>query len=401
MNKLILVSLLGALLIAGCVSGGQQATATPTPVITATATATASATATVQQEAKIKIGFIGPLTGDVANLGEGARDGFQLAVDEINANGGINGKTKIETVIEDDKCDPKAATDAANKLVNIDKVSVIIGGLCSGATLAAAPIAEKAKVIVLSYCSSNAQLTTAGDYIFRDYMSDAYQGKVGAEYMYYNLGLRKVATLTSQDAYAIGIRDVFKARFTELGGQVVADEVFEHNANDLRTQITKIKAANPEGVYFPAYTQGYSVGLKQANELGLKVKIVGSDAADDPAIPKAAGAGAEGFVYTTAKSSTSDAATAFAAAYNAKYSKDPLLCAPQAYDAVKIIAKVGASGTGSEALKSGLYGTSGYVGASGTIGFDANGDLDNPAVEFKTFKGGVIVSANVTLNIGG
>ncbi len=394
-NKLVLVSLVAALLVAGCLGGGQpQATPTPTAVVTATATATA--TATIQQQGPIKIGFLGPLTGDVANLGTAAKNGMQLAVDEINANGGINGQ-QIQAVYEDGKCNPEMATNAVNKLTGVDKVTAIIGGLCSGETLAGAPIVEKSKTVILSYCSSNPAITTAGDYVFRDYMSDSYQGKVGAEYMYNTLHLKKVATLSSQDAYAIGIRDVFKARFIELGGQVVADEVFEHNANDVRTQLTKIKAANPDGIYFPAYTQGYSVGLKQANELGLKVPIVGGDAADDPAIPTAAGAGAEGFVYTTPKSSDSDVAKAFNSAYKAKFSADPLLCAPQAYDAVKIIASVmKTSGNDATKLKDGLYSVEGYGGASGTIGFDANGDLKNPAVEFKTFKNGKIAVVNMS-----
>src|SRR3989344_5758192 len=131
----------------------------------------------------IRIGFIGPLSGDVASIGQSVKAAIELGVEEVNQAGGINGQP-LEVIYEDGKCGPKDSTDAANKLINIDKVPVIIGGGCSSETLAAAPIAETSKVTLLSYCSSNPKITESGDYIFRTYPSDAFQGKVAAEKIY-------------------------------------------------------------------------------------------------------------------------------------------------------------------------------------------------------------------------
>lgn len=133
-------------------------------------------------EGPIKLGFIGPLTGDVASIGEPSLVAAQIAVDEINEEGGINGQP-IQLISEDGKCTGVAAANAAQKLVNVDKVIAIIGGLCSGETLAIAPIAEAGKVPTISTCASSPEISTAGDYSFRVYPSDNYQGKFAATHI--------------------------------------------------------------------------------------------------------------------------------------------------------------------------------------------------------------------------
>ena len=225
----------------------------------------------------IKIGFIGPLSGDVASMGQSAKAAVELAVEEINSNGGVSGRP-LEVIYEDGKCEPKDSTSAANKLVNIDGVAVIIGGLCSGETLAAAPIAEIGKTVLLSYCSSNPKITEAGDYIFRDYPSDAFQGKVAAEKIYNELNAKNVAILYCLGDWCVGIKDVFKKRFGELGGSITIEEGYEQDARDLRTQITKIKDSKPDLIYFLGYTEASIVGLKQLKEMGVEIPKFGGDA---------------------------------------------------------------------------------------------------------------------------
>ncbi len=146
----------------------------------------------------IKLGFVGPLTGDVANPGILARSAAEIAVEEINQMGGVNG-TKITFIAEDGKCTPKDATTAGKKLIEVDKVLAIVGGMCSGETLAIAPLAESEKVVTVSYASSNPTITNAGDFIFRVFPSDSFQGSVSARYAYENLGKKAAVVYTNNE----------------------------------------------------------------------------------------------------------------------------------------------------------------------------------------------------------
>ncbi len=322
----------------------------------------------------IKIGFVGPLSGDAANLGANARAAVEIAVDEVNKAGGVNGRP-LEVVYEDGGCNGKTASAAANKLINADHVPVILGGACSGETMSFTGAAEQSKTVVFSYCSSVPALTNAGDYIFRDYPSDSFQGVYGANYAYNQLGARKVAILYVKSDWGAGIKDVFKPAFQNLGGQIVAEEGYEQTSRDLRTQLTKIKSVKPDLVYFLGYTDESIAGLKQAAELGLNVPKLGGDAWDDPKIFSGAGRAAEGVMYTVVTAPLNDQ---FKVAMKAKTGTDDVLaCTPTAYDAVKILAGIMAKvGTDPTAIKSALYQTDYKGGVSNAeIAFDQNGDV--------------------------
>ncbi|MFH0949541.1 MAG: ABC transporter substrate-binding protein [Candidatus Aenigmatarchaeota archaeon] len=347
----------------------------------------------------IKIGFIGPLTGEVGEIGLRAQEAVNLAVEEINAQGGINGK-KLEIIYEDGRCNAKAAVEAANKLINVDKVQVILGGLCSGEALAIAPLAEQNKVVLLSSCASAPKVSDAGDFIFRDMPSDTFQGSFGAEYVYNTLGIKKVAILHTIGDYGNGIKDEFKKRFLELGGQIVAEESFEQDATDMRAQLTKIKVMKPELIYMPAYTQGASLILKQSKELGVDAKFLDSDAGDDPRIIELAGEGAEGFRITVQDPGSEK----FAQAFKEKFGHDVLVCTSYSYDAVNILAqalkKVGNNG---EAIKNELYNVKDFKGETGVTGFDKNGDRITASYIIKKVKNGkfeVIRPNGETIKIG-
>lgn len=332
----------------------------------------------------IKIGSILPLTGEAAEVGLRAQESINLALEEINAQGGINGQ-KLEVVFEDSKCDARASSDAATKLISFDRVHIIIGGLCSGETLGAAPVAEQNKVVVLSPCSSAPKITQAGDYIFRDYPSDTFQGSFGAEYVYNKLGVRKVAILHTIGDWGNGIKDVFKQRFIELGGQIVAEESFEQSATDMRTQLTKIKAANPELIYMPAYSQGAGLILKQAKELGINAKFLDGDGGDDPNVIKVASDASEGFQVTVAASGSDS----FAQKFKAKFGHEPLVCTTYSYDAVNILSQVlKKTENNGEAIKNELYKIKDYKGETGSISLDSNGDRTTAEYVIKEVRNG-------------
>ncbi len=331
----------------------------------------------------IKIGFIGPLTGDVAIIGNAAKVATELAVEEINQEGGINGRM-IEVIFEDGKCGPKDSAVGANKLVNIDKVSVIVGGGCSSETLAAAPIAEESRVPLISYCSSNPKITEAGDYIFRVYPSDTFQGKVAAEIAFKDLGSKKAAILYCLSDYCMGIKDVFKKNF---GGEIVAEEGYEQSSRDLRTQIAKIKDANPDLIYFSGYTEATIVGLKQIKELGIDVPLLGGDSWDDPKTWESVGEAGEGARYLTAYSPENDA---FKIKIIGRTGSNEIpVCGPQSYDIVYLVANILKKvGTEGEKIKDELYKIKDYNGVSGVITIDKNGDLEGGSYITKIVKNG-------------
>ncbi len=224
----------------------------------------------------IKIGFLGPLSGDAAVYGEPYRNMTVMAVDQINANGGVNGK-KIEVVYEDGKCNGKDATNAMQKLVNVEKVQVVIGGFCSSESLAAVAVAQKGKVALFSPGSSSPSLTGRSPYFFRNYPSDASQGKVLAEVAYKDKKWKKVAFIQEQLDYPLGIYKSFTQSFETMGGKVIKEE-FVPQTSDFRSQLTKLQSQNPDAIFIDVQTPAAADRiLKQLDELGWKPGIMISD----------------------------------------------------------------------------------------------------------------------------
>lgn len=335
----------------------------------------------------IAIGFIGPLTGDASSIGTVNRVAVEVAAEEVNAEGGINGRP-LKVVYEDGQCNAKAATNAANKLINVDKVPVIIGGLCSTETAAFGPAAMQSKVIVFSYGSSAPSLSKLGMYFFRSYPSDAFQGKFGAEYAYNILKARKVAILYHISEWGTGIKDVFKARFTELGGTVLAEEGLPQEARDYRTALSKIKALNADLIYSPTYPDGGIVELKQAQELGIKTRFFGADAWGDPKL-QAEVSGKGDFMFTEPDTPLSDV---FKSKILARSGGDQVpLGTAQAYDNLKIVAQVMRQvGTDTDGLQAAIRSIQ-YSGVSGPISFDQNGDVTVANYVVKRITGGAAV----------
>ncbi len=225
----------------------------------------------------IKIGFIGPLTGDAAVYGLPAKNIVELAVEEINAEGGINGKN-LEVIYEDGKCSGKDSATAMRKLVDVDRVKVVLGGFCSSESLGAEPIATQNNVFLFSLGSSSPALTGISTFFARDYPSDATQGKVLAEVAYNTKNWRKVAFIQEQLDYPLGIYNAFSANFETLGGTVIKEE-FASQVTDFRTILTKLKSEAPDAVFVDTQTPAAAERiLIQMQELNWKPNILVSDA---------------------------------------------------------------------------------------------------------------------------
>ena len=344
------------------------------------------------KEERIKVGFIAPLTGDLAYIGENMLSAVEIARDEINRGNWAGGK-KIELIVEDGKCDPKEAANAGNKLINIDRVPAIIGGLCSSETLAVVPLAERSKVILFSAASTNPKISESGDYIFRNVPSDAFQGVFAAQYVKTRLGKGSVALLKCLSDWCMGVNDSFKAEFLKLGGKITSEEAFPQDSRDLRSQLAKLKASGPELVYFVSYTEGSIVGIRQMRELGIKAPLFGADAWSDPKIWESVGENGEGAMYV--EPANNDIPRAFIDAMNKKTGgKEINVYAPRAYDALKLLASVmQKAGTDTAAIKQGIYNTANYQGIADSYTFDKNGDITNARYVVKEVRNGKGVPA--------
>ena len=219
-----------------------------------------------------RIGVMESLTGPGETYGTVSNQAKQMAAEEINAAGGVNGRM-IELVVEDSKCNAQDAITAYNKLTDVDGVKIILGTSCSGAMLGAAPLAEKEGVIMFSGLATNPDIAEAGDYIFRTSMSDAQVG-IDTGNLLWADGVRNLATITEATDYAEGVRRTTVAHFETRGGKVVAEERYASDVTDFRTQLTKILGVNPDGLHIAAQSEftGGTI-VKQARELGYEGPI--------------------------------------------------------------------------------------------------------------------------------
>ena len=346
----------------------------------------------VKDTSPIKVGFIGPLSGDVANIGQNMRAAVEVARDEINKNGGIQGRM-IETIFEDGQCGAKEAANAANKLVNVDKVIAFMT-TCSDETLAAAPIAQENKTIILSPASTNPKVTDAGDYVFRIIPSDLFQGKFVADYVYNTLNKKNIAILYNADKdWSTGVKEVFKKQFLSLGGIIVAEESTATTDRDLKTQIAKIKQSNPELIYFPSFVESGLVGIKQIREAGITTPIFGGDVWDDATMPQKLGTVADGVKFTRIANEKSP--QSFVDAMRSITGTDEINSyAPRSYDALQMLGFViDKVGTDTEKIRQELYKIQNYKGIADTYSFDTNGDMSSANYEIKEFMNDAIVDA--------
>lgn len=335
----------------------------------------------------IRIGFIGPLTGDTSSLGQASKSSVEIAVNEINEAGGINGR-HIEMIYEDGKCLTATALSAGQKLISFDKVTAIIGGLCSGETSAFIKQASEAKIPVISYCSSAPNLSQSGPYFSRTYPSDSYQGKFAAEYLFNTLKAKNVAVLYHISDWGTGIKDVFVKTFTDLGGKVVGVEGALQEVRDYKTQLTKIKSENIDYIYMPMYVDGSLVAVQQVQDLGIKVKLLGTDTWSDPKFV----ANVHKKADITYAGSTGNSNKEFQDKYLAKTNQEQVpICAPQAYDAINTLALALKNvGTDPEKLPSAIR-SQDFQGVTGRVSFDSNGDINSVGYVVKKIADGKLI----------
>ncbi|MBI3336896.1 ABC transporter substrate-binding protein [Candidatus Peregrinibacteria bacterium] len=321
----------------------------------------------------IKVGYLGPLTGEATSYGMDTLNGVKIAVEDINAEGGINGR-KIELIAEDGRCTGTDAAGAAQKLIHVDKVSVIIGGQCSGETLAAAPIAEAAKVVMMSPLSSSPDVTNAGDFIFRDYPNDALKTKAMANY-FKEKGYTRVVLITENTDFAMAFRNSLKENTG--ADNFVLDEVVEPGTKDYRSLLTRLKGKEFD-VFFPNGQTSATVAamIEQFREQGFLQPMVSHDVAQDKSLLDLAPKASKGMHAINVPEVSVD--SAFGSKFLSKFgdAQASLAFAAHAHDAMRVLAAAMKEvGTDSMKIRDYLYALKGHDGVVGRFRFDKNGDV--------------------------
>ena len=360
-------------------SASATATFPPTvipPAIAAPMPATINATATPEP---FRIGVMESVTGPGEVYGNIAVQAKQMAVDEINAAGGVNGRI-IELIVEDEKCNSHDAITAYRKLTDVHGVKIILGTSCSGAMLGAAPLAEEEGIILFSGLATNPDIANAGDYIFRTSMSD---GQVGVDTgnVLWEDGIRMLATITEATDYAEGVRRNSVAQFEKRGGRIVGEERYASDVTDFRAQLTELLNANPDGLHVAAqseFTSGTIV--KQTRELGYEGPIYSDIVSIGTTALEIAGDAATGMKAIVADlDPTNSKAQEVIANYRERYDNVPLQWyLGSAYDNVYITAaclKQTGDDQDADGFKDCLYGIT-WSGAIGNnYSFDENGEV--------------------------
>jgi len=320
-----------------------------------------------------------------------------MAVDEFNAAGGgaiVDGvSTTIKAVAEDDTGSPEVGASAAHKLIDQDSAIGLIGAVMSKVSLAFAPIAQAAGVPQIATISTATGVTLVGDYIFRVCFIDPFQGRVMADFVWSNLKLKTAAVLFDNgNDYSKGLADVFRARFEELGGRVVAWDAFTDadKTADYRPQLTNIKAARPDFLYLPNYFASVATCLRQARELGITIPAGGGDGWGSPELIRLGGGAVEGCYFSDHVSLEDPRPEVqdFVTAYRKRYGDLPDATAVLTYDATSLfleaLKKAGtANGT---ALRDAIRTTT-FSGVSGTTTFDSNRNPIKSAVIIQVRNG--------------
>ena len=343
-----------------------------------------------EKEEVIKIGASLSLTGKIASFGEKARDGIDMAVDEINQEG----KIKIEIIYEDAQSEATQAVNAVKKLIEIDNVNIILGPCGSSNVLAVAPLTEDNKIILFTPIAGSIDITKAGDYVFRNRETSKLSGERMAEFLV-DQGINKVAVLSAQAPNSLSYKNFLMEKLKKLGKEIVFSAEYSPNSLDFKTDIIKAKNKGAEAFYL-AVASGVDAKIlaKQIKELGFDGLVSGSNAIESEEFLTGTAEALEGvFITSPAFNIGNPDIQDYRNKYKELYNKESSVYAANAYDAVKIIANAIKNCKGdqdTDCIRDYLYSVKDYPGIGGKTTFDENGDVVKP-VMIKVVKNGQFV----------
>ena len=324
----------------------------------------------------IKIAMVIPATGPLTQYGDMVKEGVATAVEQINAAGGINGK-KIETTVVDDACEPKQGPVAANRVVN-DKIRYVIGPVCSGAAIAAAPIYNNEGVVVITPSATSPALTEGKNFhfIFRTIGRDDQQGPAAAKFIINKAKPKKVAVLHDKQSYGQGIAASVRDELKKANVEVALFEGINAGDSDYSAVITKLKSAGADFVYYGGYHPEMGLLLRQAAEQGLKVRMMGPEGVGNPEINAIAGNAVEGMLVTLpADPAAKPENAALVKAFKDKGRDASGAFQMGAYTATQVLAQsIKAVGDDAEKVADYLHKPT-FNMPTGNVAWDAKGDL--------------------------
>jgi branched-chain amino acid transport system substrate-binding protein len=320
---------------------------------------------------EILIGHYGSLTGATATFGQSSQKGIEMAIEAINASGGVLGK-QLRVIVEDDQGNPIEAQTAVTKLINKDRVVAVLGEIASSNSLAAAPVAQQNRIPMISPGSTNPKVTAVGDYIFRVCFIDPFQGLVMAKFAANTLKVKNVAVLRDiKSDYSVGLANFFVENFTKMGGAIVTDISYSQGDKDV-----------------PGYYTEVGLLARQARKLGIKVALLGGDGWDSSKLWEIGGDALNGCYYSNHYSvdDPSPILQKFVADFKAKYKGTPDTIpdamAALGYDAALILADAmkRANSAKPDSVRDALAQTKGFMGVTGNTTLDENRNAVKPAV---------------------
>ncbi len=326
---------------------------------------------------EVKIGFFGPLTGDSASDGTSAKNGAEMAINELNAANAIPG-VKLTLVPYDDQNKSEQASSVAQKLIEQDKVAAVVDGSYSTPSRAAAPIFQRAKVPMMVAYAVHPEITKAGDEIFRIIYVGQVQGQAMADYATKKLNYKNIAMLNVDNDYGTSIAEGFTTTMKNDGGTVPVARTYSIGQKDFAPLITAVKDSNPDALYVVGYYAEASLIVQQARQMGFTKPILSTDGVDSPEFPKLAGKDAEGVILTTdfSRQDPRQKVQDFIKNYKAKYGGGtPDFLAASAYDSVEVLADaIKRGGTTPDQIKAALP-ASKVEGVAGNVSFDQNREV--------------------------
>ena len=348
---------------------------------------------------EIVIGEVGSLTGNDATFGTSTRDGVDLAVQQLNKAGGINGK-KVRVVVLDDQGKPEEAATAMTKLITQDKVVAVLGEVASTRSLAMAPIAQANKIPMISPSSTNPEVTLKGNYIFRVCFIDPFQGAVMAKFAANSLKVKKVAILKDvKNDYSIGLSQFFTKTFKSLGGEIIIEQSYSANDIDFKSQLTAIKSKSPDAIYVPGYYTEVGLISRQAKELGLNVPLLGGDGWDSEKLKEIGGNAINGNYFSNHY--TSDTSTPevqkFVGEFKAAYGSIPDGLGALGYDSANVLfdAMKRAKSLSPSDIRDAIAETKNFKAVTGTITLDHNRNPVKSAVVIEIKNGAFVYKETV------
>ena len=384
MKKKTLIPLLAiaSLAILGCPPKGTEQTGTTT-------------TTTAAGGGEILVGEYGSLTGPQATFGQSTHNGIMMAIDEVNAAGGINGR-KIKVLTEDDQSKQEEAANAVTKLISQQSVVAILGEVASSSSLAAGPICQANKVPMITPSSTNPEVTKKGDYIFRMCFLDDYQGHTMADYVTKTLGVKTAALITDvKNDYSQGLGKYFEEEFVKNGGKIVARASFANGDSDFKSQLTAVKASNPEILFVPGYYTDIGQIAQQSRDLGMTTPLVGGDGWESPKLIEIGGKALEGSYYSNHYffGDTLPVVHDFVQKYKDRYGQTPDALAALGYDAAKVLADAmkRAPKIDGPSLRDAIAQTKGIAGVTGTINLGPDRNPVGKTLVIEEIKAGQLV----------